>query len=343
MKMIGIATFINEDNYGALLQAYALQFFLSENGIENEFINTSIRGYDSGGSIFNKMIANIILMRKHLAFNRFRKELAISKKRKLEPEKYSSVIVGSDQVWNPTLTGNGLESCFWGGHFEKNIIAYACSCGNVRVLDNYIKEIPEYLRRFRAISVREQSLEFYLKRIGIENVITVLDPVFLLTKKEWEVFISNNVHRTKEKYIFVYCLESRDDIEQSVEDISQELGLGVISLRNRKHYHREINHFPDADPREFLNLLYNSEVVVTNSFHAYAFSYIFGKKVALFKHSKFNERLDNFSELIGIGDDIYYETANKIQDLGRLNADQVNNNIRLSKQFLMDSIVNEKY
>lgn len=315
---IGIITFVNEDNYGAVLQAYAMQNFLRIHQFESEFINVKLKELVKCRTrLVDKIKYKIAFFRKQRSFSKFRKKLQISNG--VDVDKYDALIIGSDQVWNPMLTGDKLQSLFFGGSFDKKIIAYACSCGCSQVLDSHLPELKEYLNRIKYISVREKSLEIYLReQLGIATH-RVLDPVFLLDKQNWiEMFELENRFIDK-KYIFVYLLEDSELITDAINELSRKNNLVVVSLRNSKHYINEVKRYPGADPKRFLQLLYNAELVVTNSFHATAFSYIFGKDIALFKHSMFNERIGNMLDLIGI-EDGYYTKDNKVISFATYNA-----------------------
>lgn len=340
---IGIITFVNEDNYGAVLQAYALQTFINEvTGEKCEFLNINLKQFKKNDkNIFIRFFIFMVFLRKKIAFAKFRKLLDISKKNNTN-KKYDILIIGSDQIWNPNLTA-GLQPIFFAYPFKCKKIAYACSCGNCNLLIGKEPQLSIYLNSIDYISVREKSLENFLNKFLNKPIITVLDPVFLLNKTTWEHKLINHSQIINKKYIFVYILEENKIITEAVNELSVEQKLDVVTLRTKKHYINEYKRFPNADPKKFLELLYAAEIVVTNSFHALAFSLIFKKKVALFKHSAFNERIENLLEIIN-SNNVYYSNTKTILDLSIHNeTDDFKRIMKISRAFLKKNVNASKY
>lgn len=336
---IGVITFVNEDNYGAVLQAFAMQVYINQMGEECEFINVSLNNYNKNTYRFiEKIFTSLIFFRKKINFIKFRKKLSISENKNIDYDKYDVVIIGSDQVWNPFLTGGELQPVFFGEDFKGIKIAYACSCGNCNVLEGKEKKIFQLLQNIDYLSVREKSLEEYLNKFINKPIITVLDPVFLLDKSMWKKKLIKNFEVKGHKYIFVYILEENPSITAAINELSSVENLEVITLRTKKHYINEYKRYPGADPQRFLELLYAAEIIVTNSFHALAFSYIFRKKIALFKHSKFNERIENLLKILNVENSYYtntksvldFSTVEEATDFTRLKS--------ISKEFLDEGI-----
>lgn len=339
---IGIITFVNEDNYGAVLQAYAMQSFLRKRKIESEFVNIRLSNFvKNDNGLLRNLLIKAVFYRKKRNFQKFRKCLDISKNKDcFSLDEYDAIIIGSDQVWNPLLTGNKLQPVFFGEKFNGNVIGYACSCGNTIVLEDKLDEIKRYLANFNYISVRENSLKNFLKNKISKEVSAVLDPVFLLENIEWKHFVEDLDIKISEPYIFVYLLENDDAITEAINKISNDEKMGVVTLRTAKHYRDEIRRFPGADPKEFLALLANADIVITNSFHAVAFSYIFRKKVALFKHSQFNERINDLIKLIGLDENVYYSESKNVIDFSCIEkVDKMYDKREFSKEFLEKAIL----
>ena len=121
----------------------------------------------------------------------------------LKTLKYSCYIVGSDQIWNPDITG-GLRKAYFGAftnNRKEKVIAYAASIGGVSLPPVYNREFSCLLRCVDVISVREKEAIPYIKSLYEGSVIDVLDPVLLLNKEEW-LHIEKQPDR--ERYIFVY-------------------------------------------------------------------------------------------------------------------------------------------
>jgi len=325
--MIGIVTFFDEPNYGAALQAYALQTVLTNDGYESEFVNLSLKSIIKDRlslSLLDKikiLLLNKSIEKKLARFRNFQiTELKISNKRcdnysdfiNNEVDKYETLIYGSDQIWNPKLTGGELSPFYFGADINSSMkIAYAASCGNNKVIIDYREKYIEYLSGFKGVSVREKSTARAInEELGIKCM-HVLDPTLLLQRQDWNQLIkksSISKEYLDSKYIFVYSIQENELLNSAVETLSKKLDFKVITLRNAKHYNNEIARFPHADPYDFLALINSAQIVVTNSYHAMLFSYMFEKQIALIPHSLYNERIEDFVNLFSINpQDMYYQ------------------------------------
>lgn len=337
MKKIKIITFHSELNYGAVLQAYALQKAIRNEGGEPYFNDVSLRNFEklahrSLKEIIIQAYAHMINRPKERQFIQFRKnEFKILKDDK---EDCDLIICGSDQIWNPEIT-NGLQPYFFGvGQGCKKKISYAASCGDVGTISNDIDLFREYLLGFSSISVREEKTRLYLNQQGIECK-TVVDPTLLICRDEWLRLVNKSKsQRPMSEYIFVYDLEGTQIFADAVNTIATDTNVPVVTLRHRTHYHNEIMRFPKASPYDFLFLIYNAEYVVSNSFHALIFSYIFQKKAYIVPHTRYAERmvsfLDNFN--------IKLNGTNTFIDFSKVDMTYVNKLISDSMKFLKDSM-----
>jgi len=303
MRIITV-TFHLADNYGALLQAYALQKLLL-----SKKINTMILNYDNkniSGSysllksdskkpikaiknfLYNILFLSVNIKKKN-NFNKFRKNLQLtelfSDKKKVENiyKENDVFIVGSDQVWNPNWTGGVDEIytlCF--GNKKIKRLSYAASSGNVINVEKNINVFKERLNNFAFISVRENSLKEYLEKILNRPVEIALDPTMLLEKKDW-IKIAGNKRIEKEKYIFTY--EAGNPNQQyydAVNKLAYLTGLKIVYFGKhdlRGKYECKKKSYYSAGPAEWLNLLFNAEYVVTTSFHGVALSSLLNKEM----------------------------------------------------------------
>mgnify|MGYP000131106376 CR=1 FL=1 len=154
MKKIGIITFHNSYNCGSMLESYAIEEYLKQQGLNVEIINFSNSGQRQLYSIFNKnnslknIVKNILLLpaRKRILINnnnyeKFRNDYfnlsnEYSDISQLNDDDYSIIVAGSDQIWNPDITG-GFQAEFFGQSKlikGKTNVAYAASCGDVSAL-----------------------------------------------------------------------------------------------------------------------------------------------------------------------------------------------------------------
>lgn len=229
-----------------------------------------------------------------------------------------------------------MQPYFWGyGLPCKRKISYAASCGNVSTIYHHFDDIKRLLSDFSAISVREEQLCSYLMKQGIICE-TVVDPTLLLDKTEWENLVNKaKINKFPQKYIFVYDLEGTTQFASIVNAVANETSIPVVTLRNRSHYNNEIMRFPKASPYEFLKLIYNAEYVVSNSFHAMIFSYMFRKKAYIVPHTRYSERMISFFN------DLDLELQGKksiFVDFSRVNTTCVDKRVEDSLSFLNESL-----
>lgn len=318
-------------NYGASLQAYALQHFLENKGNEVEIINylpTYKRNrYDfwelaPNGPAYRlgkkcpllkpfiaiyKNSSELFWFGRKSMFNEFdRRFLHITSKlyRNIEDLKEfipqaDCYIAGSDQIWNPRM-GNGKDPAYY-CCFSKNSkinIAYAASFGVSDLGDSAIF-IKDKLKNFRCISVREKTGVFIVEKLGYK-ALQVVDPVFLLPLEEWEAMCKRKFNQP---YLLVYDFDHDNAVvEQTVKKIANEKGLRIISINDyQKLPYADIN-INNAGPIEFLELIKNATFVISTSFHATAFSVIFQRQFLTFpmQTQGNSSRMTDFLDTIGI-------------------------------------------
>ncbi len=210
------------------------------------------------------------------------------------------VIVGSDQIWNPDITC-GLRSPFFGildNKKVKRVIAYAASLGGERLDEKYDEELRDLLRNVDCISMREEVAVPYIENLSGKRVISVCDPVFFLSEKEWEAI---EVSDALSHYILVYSTEKNSAMETYIKQLSEEKNLKILRLLpmgKDRVSGKEIIRVSNG-PAEFLGYLHHADYVVTNSFHATAFSLLFHKQFVTFSHGSRNARLSNLLDKSG--------------------------------------------
>lgn len=188
-------------------------------------------------------------------------------------------ITGSDQIWNPYCGGFNPMMFL---EFAKDAKRVAYSSSIARPC--FPKEVEQRakcdLSKFQYIAVREQSsVDMLNKLLGRDDVKLVVDPTFLLSRKEWEEFGKHAKieFELPEKYIFCYFvgMERKDDYLQMVNDVKQKTQIkDVITI---DCYGRDINYgngrvYKDGGPYEFVYLLSHAAWVCMDSFHATVFA-----------------------------------------------------------------------
>ena len=171
-----------------------------------------------------------------------------------------------------------------------------------------------YLNEFKAISVRETSLKKALEEYTSKKIEVLPDPVFLLSKEQWkDLFCTSSQNICNGKYLFCYYLGNNKIQKQAAESLAKKLQLKLVTVPFIGSHVNDLSDIqfgdvslPDVGPREFLELIYHAEAVLTDSFHAMAFSVIFEKKfIVTERYGKkdvgySNSRISNFLSEYGL-------------------------------------------
>lgn len=311
MKKTGTLTFHWANNYGAVMQAYALQKHLLNCGYDTEIIDY----YPLRNRL--SMLKNSILRRRFSELKKarliaaFRKEnLLLSKRRygsfkalKACSDAYSDIIVGSDQVWNTNFTCHGeggpaLSYFLAFASGDTGRIAYAVSFGTEKVDDAYAELTREHVRRFRAIGVRERTGVDIIRGYGIEPEL-VCDPTILLEAAEYEGL--TKVPASGEKLVFPYILHDGQSLSRGVlSSVKEAISRGC---------------FPEGilSVEEWLGRIKSARIVVTNSYHGMLFALLFHTPfiVVPVEGAKMNDRISTVLSAVGLEERFVSENDKK--------------------------------
>lgn len=350
-KKVGILTFHSAVNYGAVLQAAALNRKLTDLGIDNELINyedeefRQVYGIQNKFDVTNKVVRLGLLVVKNIMFQmRKRKFISFLKSYttlssakyteaniKASVNNYSKIITGSDQVWNMNLTG-GDKSYFLDYVPEDKMMSYAASFGFSKLPDNLNRdEYASLLSRFDNPSIREDSGCDLYKELTGKASLQHVDPTLLLTGDEWAKHFELK-NSNKRKYILVYTVAVPVGLISHIEEIAREQDLDIIEITPKFKTASKLikaKHF--CGPKDFLNLIYNAEMVATTSFHATVFSMLFHKKVSvelLDKNNKRNVRIESLLKLVGHD----YDGSSDIVDVFDVDYNKVDTNLESERQ-----------
>ena len=295
---IGILTFHNADNYGAVLQCYALQEHLKKIypndevcviDYRNPLIERSYRILGFRRKILFNLTQFLYLpqvLKKRNSFRKFRKEFINVGSPDLS--QYDAIYYGSDQIWNPNLTNNDMT--YFGADFSGRKIAYAASDGGELVVTENIKVL---LNGFESISCREKSLSEKLQKENVSVPIEVAkDPVFLLSKDEW----LNIAQKPRERgYVLAYKITENPSFDKEAEYLGKKLGKPVIQIvytkSARRFFYKKQKFVSGISPEQFVGYIANADFVLTTSFHGTAFSIIFDKPFYVLSFEKRSERI----------------------------------------------------
>lgn len=284
MKKVGIITIYDEDNYGNRLQNYAVQEVLKNMGFEVETIkNTNL--VDGKNYIHNKGKAIPERREKFLSFNNenmhntedviFHHEFDNGLH-----ENYDYFVIGSDQIWNYNFQNRFSEAVFANfAPYEKRI-SFSASFGISEIPDDK-KHLYRGLENMKAISVREDAGAKIVKDItGRDDAVVLIDPTMMLSAEKWETVMKKPEQLKSQKYILKYFLgDFSEDKKKEVEKFAKDNNCDIIDVLDKESFYA-------TGPSEFLYLIKNSSLVITDSFHACIFSIIFHKPFLIFEREQ---------------------------------------------------------
>lgn len=224
---------------------------------------------------------------------------------------FSSIVVGSDQLWRPAnIAGDYYTLNFVPDDINK--ISYATSFGLKNIRENQKAIATKFLSRIQFLSCREQSGVQIIKKITDRDAKLVCDPTLLLTKDEWDSFVSEEPI-VKGDYILTYLLSNNLEHRKFVRKLAEKTTCRVVGVLHGAGYVRGDERFVDESPKdvgpfEFLNLIKYAKYVCTDSFHGCVFSTIFEKNYYAFKRfsdknkMSTNTRVTNLLDRFGLSD-----------------------------------------
>lgn len=311
------------DNYGSIMQAFALQQTIMKTGIDNELLDFRFNFWDKlkflitssarhiiiKNKISNKLISftylsNVEKNLKRSRFNAFYDDfLKVSKPINNEKElkkanaEYNIFVCGSDQIWNPSY----YKKCQF-LHFadsKKVKFSYAASIGTEQLASNERERILKHIADFKAVSVRETIAKQLLEPYSDKKITVVCDPVFLVSKEEW--IRKFELKNTGEKYLLCYFLGDDDEYWKLAKKLANTLNLDIKTIPNSLlDYVKGFGVDKTVGPREWLQLIYGASFVLTDSFHGTAFSLIFNKDFYVLKRFKDNDSKSQNSRIYNI-------------------------------------------
>lgn len=263
-------------------------------------------------------------------------------------------VIGSDQTWSPVVSGGYKETPMFLDFIPEGQIkcAYAPSLGTLVLSENDKKFLQNQIRKFDVISCRETEGKNFIQSLTSKIVTKVLDPTLLLTKEEWEQ-IAIYPELTYKNYILCYFIGERDYYRDFAKQLSIQLNLPIFYIPvSWKDCKKDNQLLFSVGPQEFIGLIANARVVLTDSFHGIAFSTNLGTNFYSFvKHPggkssgdnsrlfdflsglKLEERLiDNYDGGIIYYSEIDFKPVNKLLSDQRINSYKVIESIATIKK-----------
>ena len=265
---------------------------------------------------------------------------------------YSSVLVGSDQLWLPV----NIVADYYTLNFvpdEVNKVSFSTSFGVSSVPEKYKEAYKKFLNRINHLSTREVAGQKIIKDLTGREAELVCDPTLLFNKEEW-MSIQQEERIIKEKYIFCYFLGKNIEHRKFVERLKKETGYKIVSLNHADEYVKYSDIFADetpydVGPAEFLNMIRNAEYVCTDSFHGTVFSLINNVKFFIFRRysnkSKVstNSRIDSLLGIVNLNERLLNGDEDAAKEITKkINFENVNTKLEefrnKSKEFLSKAL-----
>lgn len=339
MKKVGIMSMQRISNYGSFLQAYALKQLLEEQECQVEFVDYHIEepvikdNTDSGNKYIRKLKKGMetlqykapflhklmFIQHKRSFAKKYMPLLEIPKEMNYTPV-LDCLVIGSDEVFNciQKNTNVGFSPELFGkDNKAQKVITYAASFGNTTIekLETYHKadEIAERLKKFDAISVRDNNSGSIVEQLTGRKPLYHLDPVLIYDYMNCCEKIPDI--QSQEKYLILYAYSGRISHEEAVwiKGYAEKKGLKVYAIGGIQEC---ADRFIDCSPFAVLAYFKNAQEVITDTFHGTIFSVITHRRFAtLVRKSVGNsygneEKLTDLLERLGLVERMTYDVEN---------------------------------
>ena len=287
----GILTFHEADNYGAVLQAYALQQTLGKLGADSEFVTSDAvpkapETASGPAAIFMKKIQAEGAKRSAL-FEAFRNNSLRCAPRvpkaelKSCNEMFDAFIAGSDQIWNFRIPGAD-ERYFLPFADEGKRYSYAASFGAEEMPAQAKNWCAAQLSKFTEISVREESGRAIVQTLTGRDACVCLDPTLLLEPSEWRAMATP---AQSGEYVLLFLLRYDEELVRAAKEEAQNRGVELRTVTASFLPQFGFANWSGTGPSEWVGLFAGASCVFTNSFHGTVFSLMFERPLRVAKMS----------------------------------------------------------
>lgn len=360
-KKAAVITLHSVCNYGTQLQAYATQEKLKEYFDEVTFINYKrndtyglglLRTFTKGNILKAPVILPTLVWWKY-KFGKFQKKyLRLTEETYLKDYDFDNFkdcadvyFVGSDQMWNCGWNKGVIKPYYL--HFlpqEKLKYAYSSSFGQKQVEEKYVEESKDYIEQFNYITVRENSgIDILKKQYDYHKVERILDPTLVMPPEFWRKIAP--APKIKGDYILVYNLQRSAEFDNYAKELEKRTGYKLYRFCTR--FDQMIKNGKSLlipDILEFITLIDNAKLVLTDSFHATAFSMNMNTEPVCIYPREYSGRISEFLELVQeekrhINDYEDFDVINRSVNFERVN--KILNDERKRVDEILQAIVTE--
>ncbi len=332
MKVGGI-TIHWAHNFGAMLQAYALQHMVEKLGHKYTIINYVTNHQRTHLKLFvasHAQTQNVLLRvrrymrgcynllhymqwkRRSSLFEDFRTNYLKTTNKNLSSfeelidncPKFDAYMCGSDQIWRVGSSSPWFDASYYLGFVRDSSakkIAYAPSFGADFVDDKYREKYTKYLNEIHYLSVRERHGQEIIRNLTGREVPVVLDPVLLVSRTHWDAILKPP--EFGEPYILVYYVGGNfNELMRAAHHLKKRTGVRRIVSLYSCPYHKRIgvDHIPEAGPLEFIGWIKNASYICTSSFHGMAYSTIFERPFYAVMPGKISSRLESLGQILDL-------------------------------------------
>lgn len=319
------------NNYGGILQNYALQQYLNGLGHECSTINFVRRPPQLSKLSFVKDVMKGVVkkcMGKKVdyinPYTRYRMVYTSTPKKKkfiedkiqkvdmlppLTPEwckeqVYEAYVVGSDQIWRPAYSPSILNFFldFTEGCNVKRL-SYAASFGvdEWEMDEVFTQKAKQSIHAFNGVSVREYAAVAMCEKYLRVDAKHVIDPTLLISSDHYRDLYSSEQTSGCGKYLLCYTLDNNSTIRAIAQSIAQKVGAQIKFVSGENDGNTEIG------IEEWLCLIDNAQFVLTDSFHGTVFSILFHRPFATLVNGKRGaERVKSLLSMFSIDNRLIY-------------------------------------
>ena len=346
---VGIMTFQETTNYGALLQTIALHLVLKSKNVDSEIIRyrcENIVKRELPESIFANgllhapisLVSKSVQTKKYKKFEQFKNSNCVISEKEYDRGNikeadacYDRFIVGSDIVWELNVTGGDTAYYLDFVTGKERKYSFSSSFGYDRVPAEYEDVTKKLLSDFSAISVRENEGAKIIKELLGQDVPVTVDPTLLLNGNEWRSYEKS--YKVNKPYVLVY-FDDEGRALNFAKKLAEENKLNVVFVRNSLRVIPGVTTVRDASVEQFLWLIDNATYVVTASYHGVLFSINFNTPFYFYNRAHFG-RINTIVSKLGLENrDI--KTGN--YSVTDINWDKVNESVEVLRAASMERL-----
>ena len=306
---VGIIGWWYNLNYGGTMTYYALNQSIQKLG----YSVLMVRKSSPGPHMPNDNTIPMRFAKKHYNISR------LYTTRDLHWVNYSchAFISGSDQLWNPYLeeySGPEFFLSFVNAHNLK--ISYASSFGNIKeVSPEFREKYQPYLKRFDAVSVREDyAVEICQRDFGI-HAVQLCDPIFLCNAEEYRKIADDSKAKFGQKYLLNFILDPNQEKVKAYRYVKERLQMkSIVNFTDLQQVEERVRKFEgdpvygNAEIEDFVKAYAGAEFVVTDSFHGTCLAIIFNKPfIAIANKERGEKRFVSLLKWLQLSDRLVFD------------------------------------